>query len=197
MENINDNVQENLDDKKKKDKRSNIGFGVLTGVFALMILLSFCFSVFVLMKVEVIGPSMEKTLFDDDVVLASKMVCNVDPGDVIIIDLDEGEEEYLIIKRAIAVGKCKVEIKTDGYVYVDGEKIDEPYIDGAFTEASPYLGAGHGIWELEEGEIFYLGDNREVSADSRTNGPCTIDQVYGKVFNFSIKHKKTFTKIWG
>lgn len=192
METINDNLQSS----NKKEKKSSIGFYVLLGVMIILIALFFYLSHYVLIKVAVIGPSMEQTLYDGDVVLVNTKTKKIEAGDVIIIDLaEEGQNEYLIIKRVIAVGKCTVEIKSDGYVYVDGVKLEEPYLNGALTEASQNIGFDDATWELQEGEIFYLGDNREVSADSRTNGTCTIDDVYGKVFNFSIKYRETFTKI--
>lgn len=192
METINDNLQSS----NKKEKKSSIGFYVLLGVMIILIALFFYLSHYVLIKVAVIGPSMEQTLYDGDVVLVNTKTKKIEAGDVIIIDLaEEGQNEYLIIKRVIAVGKCTVEIKSDGYVYVDGVKLEEPYLNGALTEASQNIGFADATWELQEGEIFYLGDNREVSADSRTNGTCTIDDVYGKVFNFSIKYRETFTKI--
>jgi signal peptidase I len=192
MENVNDNLQQS----NKKEKKSSIGFYALLGVMLVLIALFFYLSHYVLMKVAVIGPSMEQTLYDGDVVLVNTKTKKIESGDVVIINLaEEGQNEYLIIKRVIAVGKCTVEIKSDGYVYVDGEKIDEPYLNGALTEASQNFGFCDATWELEEGDIFYLGDNRKVSADSRVHGTCTIDDVYGKVFDLSIKYRETFTKI--
>jgi biopolymer transport protein ExbD len=58
MENVNDNLQQS----NKKEKKSSIGFYVLLGVMLVLIALFFYLSHYVLMKVAVIGPSMEQTL---------------------------------------------------------------------------------------------------------------------------------------
>lgn len=194
MDKLNDNLQE----KKKKDKRSSITFTIISIAMVTIVFLLFYLTNYVLMKVAVIGPSMETTLYDGDVVLINRKCNDVDPGDVVIINLSEVEgQEYLIIKRVIAVDECTVEIKSDGYVYVDGVKVDEPYLDGELTESSPRFGFSDTTWHLKDGEVFYLGDNRAVSADSRTNGTCTMEEIYGKVLNCSIKYRETFTKILG
>jgi signal peptidase I len=91
--------------------------------------------------------------------------------------------DELWIKRVIAVGGDRVEIK-NGYVFINGERKDEPYIDNkpiTFLRDKDSLDI-----TLKEDEIFYLGDNRTVSEDARMHGPCKVDDVVGVVENWSL-----------
>lgn len=86
-----------------------------------------------------------------------------------------GDTSY--IKRVIGTPGDHVEIK-DGSVYLNGEKLNEPYLDygtkttsadGCFTDVT-----------VPDGYIFVLGDNRAVSGDSRRFGCIPINKVEGK-----------------
>ena len=83
-------------------------------------------------------------------------------------------EKNLLIKRVIAVGGDQVEL-IDGEVFVNGERLNEPYID-KMTYSSGETG-----WSIPEGKLFVLGDNRENSLDSRVIGFVDTEQVKGKV----------------
>ncbi len=78
-----------------------------------------------------------------------------------------------LIKRVIAVAGDEITIK-DGYVYVNGEKLDEPYTktitpDQNISEIIP------------EGYVYVMGDNRSNSKDSRSFGSVEIKQIEGKI----------------
>lgn len=79
------------------------------------------------------------------------------------------------IKRVIAVGGDTVEGE-DGRVFVNGEAVDEPYLDPG-TETSSF-----GPVDVPEGMIFVMGDNRGNSDDSRNFGPVPTDTVLGRAF---------------
>ena len=77
-----------------------------------------------------------------------------------------------MVKRVIAVGGDYIEI-ADGNVYVNGEMLDEDYIAG-----STY---GDIKLNIDNDQIFVMGDNRERSTDSRYFGTVDRDDVFGKV----------------
>lgn len=78
----------------------------------------------------------------------------------IVVFYDE-EVDLLLVKRLIGVSGDEVAVK-DGGVYVNGEKLDEPYVQGTTVDS------GNGpIYNVPEGYFFALGDNREGSWDSR------------------------------
>lgn len=81
------------------------------------------------------------------------------------------------MKRVIAVGGDTIELK-DGGVYVNGSLLQEPYIQGETLEQE---GRVEYPLTLEEGQIFVMGDNREVSTDSRSFGVVGKRQIKGKL----------------
>lgn len=94
--------------------------------------------------------------------------------------LEIGKTSY--IKRVIGLPGEHVEIK-DGFVYINGEKLDEDYIqDNVITESCG------GIFVdviVPENTIYVLGDNRPGSKDSRFFGCIPIDKIESKaVFRF-------------
>ncbi|MFQ5523485.1 MAG: signal peptidase I [Acidimicrobiia bacterium] len=79
-----------------------------------------------------------------------------------------------LIKRVIGLPGETVEIK-ESQVWINGEPLEEPYIDHPFMpDDGPYT--------LGSGEIFVMGDNREFSFDSRRFGPIPLAHVIGKAF---------------
>ena len=84
-----------------------------------------------------------------------------------------------LIKRVVAVGGQTIDL-VDGEVYVDGERLDEPYTGGKPTYSlSEYVGSA-GIeypYVVPEGTVWVMGDNRTDSRDSRYFGPVDVDDV--------------------
>lgn len=87
-----------------------------------------------------------------------------------------GKRSY--IKRVIGMPGEHLEIREDGYVYINGEKLDEPYLTEDLK--TPITGKYYDV-EIPEGYIFVMGDNREGSKDSREFGLIPISKVEGKV----------------
>ena len=85
--------------------------------------------------------------------------------------------EY-IIKRVVAVAGDTVDVH-DGAFWINGEKETGDYING---ETYPEEGNVEYPITLHLGQFFALGDNREVSIDSRTIGPVSETQARGKIF---------------
>lgn len=140
--------------------------------------------------------SMEPNFNSGDYVIAFKQAYKLssqpERGDVIVFHSqlkDSKGREKNLIKRVIAVGGETVEIR-GGYVYVNGEMIDEPYVleQGVSGEMA--------MITVPEGTLFCCGDNREVSVDSRKDevGFVAMDQVVGRVIIrlFPFNSIKTF-----
>lgn len=138
---------------------------------------------------SVSGPSMETTLSDSDKLLISDTFYTPERGDIIVFHQtisDEKSPYYhqfneTIIKRVIGVGGDHVKINfTTAEIFVNGEKIDEPYLPDSFSYRY-YSGIAE--YDVPEGQLFVLGDNRNNSTDSRSGIIGFVDerQVLGRV----------------
>lgn len=116
---------------------------------------------YVIIKAEVPTGSMEHTIEVDDCILGFQMAYvfgSPKRGDVVIFPYPDNPE-ITYVKRVIGLPGETVEIK-DGYVYIDGTPIEEPYL-------KEEMRGKYGPYEVPEGCYFMLGDNRNSSADSR------------------------------
>lgn len=127
--------------------------------------------------------SMEPTLYENNYIFLSKQSYKIgepDRGDIIVFHTNlttwEGEEK-LLIKRVIGLPGDKITI-VDGQVFINEELQEEDYILEGYT--SGYVED----FEVPEDELFVMGDNREVSLDSRSPdiGCVKIPDVIGKAF---------------
>ena len=138
----------------------------------------------VLPVLQIEGTSMAPTLASGDIVLLTKST-NFDHGDI----CGFAWNNKILIKRVIGVPGDWIEIDTDGTVYLNGEKLDEPYAEQiAFGECDlefPY--------QVPQEQYFVLGDMRESSIDSRNTliGCVENDQFIGKII-LRIWPLKTF-----
>jgi signal peptidase I len=101
-----------------------------------------------------------------------------DRGDVVVLD-PPVESTQPFIKRVIGLPGETVTFR-DGYVYIDGQRLDEAYIDGAITFCSGRRYCDYG--PIPAGMVFVLGDNRENSEDSRFFGPVPIENLIGRAW---------------
>lgn len=137
--------------------------------------------------VTVSGPSMTSTLLDTDyiAVLSNVFYRDINEGDIVVARVPEFEAEP-IVKRVIATqGQC-VDIQYDavtgvGTVFVDGQALDEPYINEPMYAPS-YPTVSFPL-TVPEGCVFVMGDNRNHSADSRYTscGVFSTKYILGKV----------------
>lgn len=148
--------QKRLNHQSRYRKALGSTIAVLVVVAALAVLVST-----LLMPVfRITGTSMEPNLNDGDIIVAMKTE-RFQTGQVCGFYFNN----KLLLKRVIATAGMWVTIDEEGYVYVDGEKLDEPYV----TDRS------RGISDLEypvqvpDGCVFVLGDHRSTSVDSRSS----------------------------
>ena len=139
--------------------------------------------------VEIVGDSMQSTLFDGQVTYYDKKV-TPKRGDVIIIQGENADlPEQIIVKRYVAGEGDVVKVK-DGALLIkylgESEFIPVPTYgneewDDFIYEVMWLTDFYPNGYTLSEGEIFYLGDNRGNSSDSRINvyRTCKTEQVLG------------------
>lgn len=168
--------------KKKKDRLKSFYEYLETFCYALvaMILLF----LFVIRLVTVDGTSMKTTLDNGDKLIISNLFYTPETGDIVVIKADGVHNNGApLIKRIIATEGQTVYIDYENWaVYVDGVKLDEPYIEGMRTE----LPMRKSIFEkynsefvVGEGKVFVMGDNRNNSTDSRQLGEISANRILG------------------
>lgn len=166
---------------------------------AIAVVLAILIRGFLFEPVIIDGSSMLDTLENGDRVILNKISLAFNepkPGDVVVLEVEPPYFKVLkflnnsklaqkllptltgadYIKRVIAIEGDEIDI-IDGYVYVNGEKLDEPYlkeegITRRITIPMPYI--------VGEDQLFVMGDNRGASKDSRTIGPIDLEQIIGK-----------------
>ena len=124
-------------------------------------------------RVRVDGFSMRPTLQDGEYILVNKLAYKFgEPqrGDIVVFVFPVNPEEDLI-KRVIGLPGDTISVQ-DGVLSINGVAVDEPYIN-----APP---AYDGSWQVSEGELFVLGDNRNDSRDSHQWGLLPIQNVIGR-----------------
>lgn len=137
-------------------------------LFAIMYVNSHIVSV-----VRVNGQSMYPTISDGDILVVDRRNQNYSRGDIVLIRLSsEKSKIQYIVKRIIAVGGDTVNIDYESNeVFVNGTKLLEPYINLAPIDIMEDFGnTGKESFLIPEKSIFVLGDNRNISIDSRDNG---------------------------
>lgn len=85
-------------------------------------------------------------------------------------------EKISLIKRIIALPGERVEIK-DGDIYINGQKLEEPYLNKDVKTESNKLNE----FIVPEGHYFLLGDNRPGSSDSRIFGCIPKEKIEGRI----------------
>ncbi|HUF96868.1 MAG TPA: signal peptidase I [Ilumatobacter sp.] len=151
-------------------------------VVGVALLVAIIVRTFLLAHYQVEGTSMLSTLNEGDRVFVNKMSYRLhDPnrGDVVVLHELTGTIERDLIKRVIALPEETIEI-VDCNVYIDGLRLDEPYLDPAvvadrtWCEMAPVT--------VPEDRVFVMGDNRPSSSDSRSFGPIDEINLVGRAF---------------
>ena len=165
---------------KKKDTKKDLRDTLITIVSALV--LALILNTFVFQLIQVSKTSMVPTLQDGEVVFLNKTAYWFgDPksGDIIVFSRKESGKTVNYVKRVIGVPGDVIEIK-GGKVYRNGHVLVEPYL-AVTTYGDIYC-------EVPKGKYFVMGDNRNVSLDSKDDefGLMLDSESVGKV-SFKVK----------
>ncbi|PWI58616.1 signal peptidase I [Sulfoacidibacillus thermotolerans] len=139
------------------------------------VVIAFLIHHFLFAQFQVDGLSMYPTLRNNERLLVDKIPYYFGPpkpGDIIVFKSPFGEDW---VKRVIGIPGETLRIY-DGQLYIDGKLIKEPFINGPMN---PYK--NFGPVTVPPGHLFVMGDNRNISEDSRVIGPIPISSVIGRV----------------
>ena len=131
-------------------------------------------AVLVLPVLRISGESMSQTLEDGDIVISLNNR-RYKTGDVIGFYFNNS----ILIKRVIAVAGDWVDIDAEGNVFVNGSRLDEPYVsEKALGDCNIKL-----PYQVPDGKCFVMGDHRATSVDSRNSGVGCIsnEMVVGRL----------------
>jgi signal peptidase I len=152
----------------------------LVEVVVLAVILYFGIS-FAVQAVHVEGLSMFATLDDNDYLIANKIDYRLHApqrGDIIILRPPSSNSTDFI-KRIIALPGERILI-SQGYVYINGHKLDEPYLPEQWTQLDNWGGPDGMV--VPPNSYFVMGDNRNRSQDSRIFGFIGRDRIDGRAW---------------
>ncbi len=192
-------MKKQREEKRQKTLAREILEWVLTIAAAVIIAVPIRAFAFELVRVD--GKSMDNTLADGEIMFvtkydyattwlslpwqdaetkenAARITTGGDPQrfDVVICRYP-GRGATNFVKRVVGLPGDTVEIR-DGYLFINGEKYDEPYISDAYRGGRLNT---FGPYTVPEGEYFVMGDHRNNSNDSRSQGSLSRDMIIGHV----------------
>ena len=192
-------MKKQKEEKKKKSLTREISEWILTIVAAIAIALPIRAFGFELVRVD--GESMDNTLANGEIMFVTKYdyastwlsfpwqddeskekATRITTGgnprrfDVVICRYP-GRGDANFVKRVVGIPGDTIEIR-DGYLYVNGDRYEEPYVDDEYRSGRLNT---FGPYTVPEGEYFVMGDHRNNSNDSRSQGPITRDMIIGHV----------------
>ena len=159
----------------RRQKAYNKALGGTVYVLTIVAAVAVLVATLILPVLQIEGTSMEPTLSGGDIVLLMKTT-RFERGDLCGFTWNN----KLLIKRVIGTPGDWIEMDTDGTIYRNGEKLDEPYVQQkAFGECDLEF-----PFQVPLEQYFVVGDMRESSIDSRNTliGCIPKDQIVGRVF---------------
>lgn len=132
---------------------------------------------------KVSGVSMMPNFHNNDYIITNKIGYRLYPpkrGDVVVLNNPKDLSEAFI-KRIIGLPGEKIRVQ-NGHVYINGEKLNEPYLAAdLLTAPGAFLSEGNEV-AIPQGDYIVIGDNRPQSLDSREWGYAPREDIIGQVF---------------
>jgi len=150
----------------------------------LIVILSVCsyliISHFIVQSVRVVGLSMTPTLADSHMCLLNRWVLYFRaPRASELVVIRDPTDSGLAVKRIVGVPGDRILVK-NGSLFLNGSRLQEPYLpSGTPTFAKPRV--QEQAFTCAAGQYFVLGDNRNLSLDSRSYGPISRQNILGLV----------------
>ncbi len=177
------------DQQRKKDPLSSfIDYIELFAISVCIVMILFS-GIFRICTVD--GDSMNKTLLNGEVLVVSDMMYTPERGDIVIFhqtaNNSSPDKNKPLIKRVIGLGGDTVKIDYDTWtITVTDADGTSTVLEEEYVYLNPALGnffSGVREYEVPEGSLFVLGDNRKNSLDSRFADVGYVDErrVLGKV----------------
>lgn len=139
------------------------------------IVLAFLITHFIGQQTLVLGQSMEPNLYEDQKLVVDKVSYHFrqpERGEIVVVDM--GPDELPLIKRVIGLPGETLEIKNHR-VLIDGEVLSETYL-------AVIMNQDYGSLTIPAGHVFVMGDNRNVSMDSRMIGPIPLERIIARAW---------------
>ena len=174
-------------------RRSGTFLEIVT-VMILAVLIAMLLKVYVAEAYEIRGHSMTPSFKEEQRVMLLKVGYTIERGDIVIFaSRESGARDGMqkdLIKRVIGLPGDNLEITDDG-VFVNGEKLDEPYLQAELAHARFHE---HRVRKVPPGKYYVLGDNRRDSLDSRSFDVIDERSIKGKVIMcwWPLAELKTF-----
>lgn len=156
---------------QKKEPNNWIWYSLICVLFVGVIGFNLMFSL-----IRVSGHSMDNTLRDGQYVVVNKHK-DVKRFDIVVLKerVSEGGETKQVIKRVIGLPGDSIVVE-NGKLYINNQPYDEPYLVDSMIEN--YKLQSYAII-VPEDTVFVLGDNRDVSKDSRMVGSFKKSAIIG------------------
>lgn len=186
---VDEYTQDDTTQKRKKKKKKNEIWGIIK-IVSIAFAAAFIILRFIVINAQVPTGSMKETINENDRLFGFRLAyvfSEPQQGDVIIFKFPD-DESKTYIKRVIGTPGDTVKISA-GAVYVNGEKLDEPYLKEPMAINSTTL-----TYTVPDNCYFVMGDNRNNSYDSRywTHTYVSKDQILAKaLFKYFDGEKNT------